>query len=228
MAGIKIDNFAIGNVNLSAIMDTLQGLRQGHFQASLTEMDTNTIPEIAAGSIFDLNGSFVYVDADETIGGTPVDGVTYIKAIYSSGTVSFEWTATAPTFATDKNGWYGTSASSGHRYIAKVIKSSSSYTGKTLYDSSNISYTYETKNVQWEAGNIYSWNAGETKTATLTFTKDIIAITDIDINAYCLGFNTVGITSISFTGNVLTVTMLSLYGFNTKNAFYHVVATAAL
>ena len=224
MAGIKIDNFAVGDVNLTAIMDTLQGLRQGHFQASLTEMDTATIPKIAAGSIFDLNGSLVYVDADETIGGTPADGVTYIKAIYSSGAVSFEWTATAPTFSTSKNGWYGTSASSGHRYIAKMIKASSSYTGKTLYDSANISYNYELQKANFSG----SWNTGEVKTVTLTFSSNVTAIMALDIHSGILGvYRYTSVDSISITNNTIVITLTSRFN-NNSTGFYSIIATAAL
>lgn len=224
MAGIKIDNFAVGDVNLTAIMDTLQGLRQGHFQASLTEMDTATIPKIAAGSIFDLNGSLVYVDADETIGGTPADGVTYIKAIYSSGAVSFEWTATAPTFSTDKNGWYGTGASSGHRYIAKMIKASSSYTGKLLYDSANISYIYELQKSSFSG----SWNTGEVKTVTLTFASDVQSIISIDIHSGILGiYRYVSVDSITIVNNTVVITLTSRYNVN-STGFYSIIATAAL
>lgn len=226
MAGIKIDNFAVGDVNLTAIMDTLQGLRQGHFQASLTEMDTTTIPKVAAGSIFDLNGSLVYVDADETIGGTPVDGVTYIKAIYSSGTVSFEWTATAPTFSTSKNGWYGTSASSGHRYIAKMIKASSSYTGKTLYDSANIPYIYESKTTQW----IGTWNAGASQVATLTFSLNVQAIIAIDVHVWANTTNNIYIESVVISTNTIQITMYhsGRSSGNYTSSGYHIFITAAL
>lgn len=212
MAGTKIDNFAIGDVNLTAIMDTLQGLRQGHFQASLTEMDTTTIPQVAAGSIFDLNGSLVYVDADETIGGTPVDGVTYIKAIYSSSTVSFEWTATAPTFSTSKNGWYGTSASSGHRYIAKMIKASSSYTGKMLYNSSNNIYTYE---YGLYTSNSLSWSGSETKNITITFSGDIKALTSFNFQNSLEAY--LSINSVTYSANILTVQIVNTSGSGFSN-----------
>lgn len=215
MAGIKIDNFAIGDVNLSAIMDTLQGLKQGHFQASLTEMDTTTIPKIAAGSIFDLNGSFVYIDADETIGGTPVDGVTYVKAIYSSGAVSFEWTATAPTFATDKNGWYGTGASSGHRYIAKMIKASSSYTGKLLYDSANIPSKYEMQLSNFTG----SWNTGSSKTATLTFLTNVKSIKTLNINSMVTSLDSVKIDSVIINTNTITISLTNTGGSATYSHY---------
>lgn len=222
MAGIKIDNFAVGDVNLTAVMDTLQGLRQGHFQASLTEMDTTTIPKIAAGSIFDLNGSLVYVDADETIGGAPADGVTYIKAIYSSGAVSFEWTATAPTFSTSKNGWYGTSASSGHRYIAKMIKASSSYTGKTLYDSSNIPYIYEMKRVDY----VGNWTVGETKTATLTFSSNVIALVSFSLDVS--SFVGIYVSAFSISGNTVNISLTGTYNAGTRQGYYSLNTTAAL
>ena len=223
MAGIKIDNFAVGDVNLTAIMDTLQGLRQGHFQASLTEMDTTTIPKIAAGSIFDLNGSLVYVDADETIGGTPADGVTYIKAIYSSSAVSFEWTATAPTFSTSKNGWYGTSASSGHRYIAKMIKSSSAYTGKLLYDSANIPSKYEMKLSNYTG----SWNTSESKVATLTFISNVKSIKTLNINSMVTSIDYAKIDSIVLSSNTITISLTNT-GLSATYSHYSILCVAEI
>jgi len=220
MSGIKIDNFSTSDVNLTAIMATAQAMRQGHFKLSLTEMDTTTIPKIAAGSIVDLNGSLVYFDADEVIGGTPVDGVTYIKLIYSGGVVTTEWTATAPSFNSSKNGWYGVSTNSGHRYISKMIKSTASYTGKILYDTSNIPYIYETL-----VDNYYgNWNLSETKTVVLTFTNNIYGIINIDIKTTAL--SVAHTTSIVILNNTITIQMLS-ESANTASGYYNITCTAA-
>lgn len=200
MAGVKIDNFSTSDVNLTAIMDTLQATRQGHFRLSLTEMDTTTEPKIAAGSIIDLNGSLVYFDADETIGGTATDGTLYVKLIYSSSTVTAEYTSTAPTFDTSKNGWYGTGASAGHRYIAKMIKASTSYTGKMLYDFTHVKYNYEIQTATYTG----SWSG--TKIATLTFSSDIQEIITLDINCGAIT-PSITIESVSFTGNTVSISM---------------------
>jgi hypothetical protein len=221
MAGVKIDNFSTSDVNLTAIMDTLQATRQGHFRLSLTEMDTTTEPKIAAGSIIDLNGSLVYFDADETIGGTATDGTLYVKLIYSSSTVTAEYTSTAPTFDTSKNGWYGTTTSAGHRYIAKMIKSGTSYTGKMLYDFTHVKYNHEIQTATYTG----SWS-GAQKTATLTFSGDIQEITTIDINCFGSGSPGVSIESVSFSGDTVSVVMA--YAGSTSYALYSIFCVAAI
>lgn len=219
MAGVKIDNFSTSDVNLTAIMDTLQATRQGHFRLSLTEIDTTTEPEIAAGSIIDLNGSLVYFDADEAIGGTASDGIVYVKLIYSSGAVTAEYTSTAPTFDTSKNGWYGMGASAGHRYVAKMIKADASYTGKMYYDSANMPYSYEIQEAHF-SGN---WNNGETKTITLTYTNSVVGITFFSYQRF---YNVVGIIkSVVISGNTVVI---QLYSYRTQaNAYYDIICGVA-
>lgn len=224
MSGIKLDNFSTSDVNLTAIMSTAQAMRNGHFALSLTEMDSTTIPKIAAGSIIDLNGQLIYFDADETISGTPVDGVTYIKLIYSSGTVTAEWTSTAPEFDNSKNGWYGTSTSYGHRYITKIIKSSSSYTGKLLLNNPIIPYIYETQTANFSG----TWNTGTSKVATLTYASNVLAIKSFDLIANInISESNVRINSVVISSNTIVVTMTSVYGSSVSGK-YSMVITAAL
>lgn len=227
MAGIKLDNFSTSDVNLTAIMSTAQAMRNGHFALSLTEMDSTTIPQIAAGSIIDLNGTLIYFDADETIGGTPVDGVTYIKLIYSSGTVTAEWTATAPVFNTSLNGWYGTAGSSGHRYVAKTIKATANYSGKLLLDNSNIPYIYETQ-TQNSTG---SWTAGATRTLTFTFStlSTVVGITAIDLKTLSdVGIVTAAnIESIVVSTNTVVITLRSNGSSSATNNFAAATLTVA-
>ena len=224
MAGVKIDNFSTSDVNLTAIMDTLQATRQGHFRLSLTEMDTTTEPEIAAGSIIDLNGSLVYFDADESIGGTASDGVVYVKLIYSSGAVTAEYTSTAPTFDTSKNGWYGTGASAGHRYIAKMLKADTAYTGKMYYDSANMPYSYEIQTAAWEG----TWNTGETKTVTLTFSSDVLAVISFNITRKSLTPTYISIDSFTISNNTITIKLTSRYSSNAAGSQYSIIITAAI
>jgi len=209
MAGIKIDNFSTSDVNLTAIMSTAQAMRNGHFALSLTEMDTTTIPKIAAGSIIDLNGTLIYFDADETIVGTPVNGVTYIKLIYSAGIVTAEWTATAPVFEPTKNGWYGVGANLGHRYVAKTIKATASYTGKLLLDTSNIPYIYENQ-TQSSFG---AWTAGATRVLTFTFSliSKIEAVVSVEVKTFAdVGWPmAANIESIVISTNTVVITFRS-------------------
>jgi len=224
MSGIRIDNFSTVDVNLTEIMQTAQAMRNGHFALSLTEMDSTTIPQIAAGSIIDLNGTLIYFDADETIGGTPVDGVAYIKLIYSSGTVTAEWTATDPEFSTSLNGWYGTGGSTGHRYVAKMTKATASYSNKKLYSQFDIPYNYESQQADW-AG---TWNAGETKTEVFTFTSDVVAITTLSIISEKLsGDFRVRVSSVVISTDTVTVTLISNVASNLAGK-YSIFITVAI
>lgn len=219
MAGVKIDNFSTSDVNLTAIMDTLQATRQGHFKLSLTEMDTTDEPVICSGSIIDLNGSLIYFNDDETITGTPADGNLYVKLIYGSSTVTAEYTSTAPTFDTSKNGWYGTGANAGHRYIAKMIKADTAYTGKMYYDTANIPYSYEIQEAHF-SGN---WNSGETKTITLTYINSVVGITFFSYQHF---YRVVGIIkSVVISGNTVVI---QLYSYSTQaNAYYDIICGVA-
>lgn len=224
MAGSKIDNFGTSDPNLTAIMDSLQAFRNGHFALSLTEIDSSTVPEISAGSIIDINGTLIYFNDDESISGSPSDGIVYVKLIYSSGVVSAEFTNDDPEFDSSKNGWYGTSTSSGHRYVAKMIKSSSSYTGKTYLDSANIPYIYEIQSDDWSG----TWNGGATKTITLTYSSDVQSIVAFNFNAVANGTSSViSVDSISITNNTVVITATSRY-VNNFLGYYSVSCTAAL
>lgn len=226
MAGIKIDNFSTSDVNLTEIMTTLQALRQGHFKLSLTEMDTTVIPKIAAGSIIDINGSLVYFDADESISGTASDGVSYIKLIYSSGVITAEWTNISPVFDTSQNGWYGTGGSSGHRYICKMMKAATSYSGKFLLDTSNLPYIYETQ-TQISAG---AWTPGTTRTLTFTLSSMTTTISIITIEQNGLvgatGNSAVSLESVTFSTNTITFIFRSNSNASASTDFVSATLTA--
>ena len=229
MSGIKLDNFSTVDVNLTAIMATAQAMRNGHFALSLTEMDSTTIPQIAAGSIIDISGTLVYFYSNETITGTASDGVTYIKLIYSSGTIAAIWTATAPTFDSSKNGWYGTGGSSSHRYIASMIKSSTSYTDKKLYDIYTSPKKYETQSSFF----IGTWTAGSSKVVTLTYSSKVTAVEFIYCDN-CAGPSAPAteyftyIESVVISNNTIVITLKALTGSGVVNGAYGIIATAIL
>jgi hypothetical protein len=87
-------------------------------RVTLTNWDSSTtIPEVAQGSAIDIDGSVARFTTDEAIGGSPADGVVYLKFVVSGAVVTPELTATAPTWYADKAGWYNVSGErySGHR-----------------------------------------------------------------------------------------------------------------
>ena len=128
MAGTKVNNYAIGDSDIEAVMLTTDQIYKGQCQVSLTEMSTTTVPKIAAGSWIENNGTLFKFDSDETLTGSPSDGIVYIRIVPSTSTCTAEMTNTAPTWSDSKQGWYGTSGAANYRYIPIwLIKSSSVY-----------------------------------------------------------------------------------------------------
>lgn len=100
-------------------------------RVTLTNWDSSsTIPKVAQGSAIDIDGSVARFTADEAIGGSPADGVVYLKFAVSGAVVTPELTATAPTWYADKAGWYNVA---GERYSGhKMHKSGTTYTYKRM------------------------------------------------------------------------------------------------
>ena len=88
MANEKINNYANGDTNFDEIMSTLDTQRYGYHALTLTEFDTTTIPQIAAGSIIEVGGSLFQFTSAETISGSASDGNAYIYMVPTSGTAS--------------------------------------------------------------------------------------------------------------------------------------------
>jgi hypothetical protein len=119
------------------ILNSLKG-----FQAlSLTEYTTSAAAAIAAGSIVEIAGAFFQFAADETpTGWTSIaTGSTAYIALTASGTagsqiVEASYTATAPTWRDDHQGWYASAASS-VRVIGSVYKAeATNYGPKYIYN----------------------------------------------------------------------------------------------
>lgn len=135
MSGTKVNNYAIGDDNIEALMLAMDQNVKGQGSISLTEMSTTTVPKIAAGSWIENNGTVFKFDADETLTGSPSDGIVYIRIVPSTDTCTAEMTNTAPTWSDSKQGWYGTGGAANYRYIVKMNKSTySAYTGKMILE----------------------------------------------------------------------------------------------
>jgi len=104
---------------------------KGMMSLSLTNYDTTSIPQIAAGSICENDGSFAQFAEDTDIDGlaAAADGTTYVKIVNSSSTPKPTATTSAPTWSDAKQGWY----SGTERYVAKLTKAAPNYTNKAIY-----------------------------------------------------------------------------------------------
>ena len=112
----------------------------GHDALTLTEMDTTTVPQITEGSVFEIGGALFQAATAQSISttdphtsSTVADGTVYIFINGTDGEPYF--TATAPTWDDDKQGWYGTSTYANYRYVPILMtKSGSSYSSKKRFN----------------------------------------------------------------------------------------------
>jgi hypothetical protein len=120
------------------ILNSLKG-----FQAiSLTEYNTSAAASIAAGSVVEIAGAYFTFLTDEAINAASwtaiVTGTTAYITLTASGAppaqiVDVAYTATAPVWRDDLQGWYA-SAASNVRVIGSVYKAeATSYTEKYIF-----------------------------------------------------------------------------------------------
>ncbi len=75
----------------------------GMINVTLTELDSTVVPQVAEGSVIEINGSGAYWESDESISGVPSAGnLNYIEMVLGVPT----WTTTPPTWIPSKGGWY--------------------------------------------------------------------------------------------------------------------------
>lgn len=135
MAGTKVNNYSNIDTNIQALQLTTDKVFKGLHQLTLTEMDTTTVPAIAAGSVVECNGTLIKYDTEEAIvatdphtSATVADGAVYI--VIKGADLTAYFTATAPTWSDAKQGYYGLTTWANDRYVGGGVKASSSYTYK--------------------------------------------------------------------------------------------------
>ena len=167
----KISNFAEGDVNLTAIMQTLNAICKRLNILSLTEFDTSSEPQIAAGSVAECNGAVYYFEENEGISGSPTDGTIYVRLVPSSDSnsddfVYAEYTNTAPTWSDEKQGWYDSTGN--YRYVAQMTLNSGLYDNKILYSPAGMIWTGGASgNLKFRIIEIGDWNMDSTVNVTL-------------------------------------------------------------
>lgn len=136
--GVLVSDYGIGDENIENMQLTLDKAFKGNESITLTEMQTTTVPAIAAGSWADDNGGLYKFDSEEAISTTdPVttsavaDGDIFVCLVPSGSSITAAFTATAPTWSDSKQGWYGTGGQANNRYVANLFKATTSYTNKT-------------------------------------------------------------------------------------------------
>lgn len=96
--------------------------------ARLTNFENTSEPQVAAGSRFEINGTYFEVTSNESITGWSglSNGPAFIYAVPSGSTASFAFSATAPTYDTAKGGWFN----SANRCLWRLYKG-----GASIYSS---------------------------------------------------------------------------------------------
>lgn len=129
----QINNYSVGDVNLTSLMETLDRQRRGYQALSLTHYDDDLECEIAAGSIVEVGGGLFKTEADEPITGwvgIGNDEDVYVKLVPSGTMATATFVTAAPTWSTSKQGWYV----GNDRYIGGLRKDGSgNYTRKHLF-----------------------------------------------------------------------------------------------
>jgi len=137
MAGSKLVLPANGAADWSGWVTAVERVWRGYMQVSFDNMESSAASILQAGSAVEMGGSLYQFGTDEemTTGWSAITTATtaYMKFVPASTEVTWEYTAVAPVWDDDKQGWYGTSGSATHRYIGTVYK-----TGTTSYGDTNI------------------------------------------------------------------------------------------
>ena len=129
------------NTQISTSVTILNSLL-GYQGISLTNFDSTTLSEIAAGSKIEVASAFFTFTTDEAIDASSWTAITTATSAYlyltPSGTAGSQiltasWESVAPVWSTSKQGWYS-SAGSNIRVIGSCFKSSATVqTRKIIY-----------------------------------------------------------------------------------------------
>jgi hypothetical protein len=108
MAIIKKNNYSINDVNLTALMTTVDYSYVGKADITLSNYDNNSAPDVKVGSVFENNGAqFVVETSDETpTGYAGITNSTTFYLYYDSSAGAFIYSNTAPTWSNALQNWY--------------------------------------------------------------------------------------------------------------------------
>jgi hypothetical protein len=184
----------------------LQYAIYGFNAISLTNWTTSAASVIAAGSQVEVAGAFFTFSGNDTNDATSFSSITTGQTAYlqlvPSGTagsqiVTSSWTSTAPTYRTDRFGYYA-SAASATRYVAGCIKTgATSYEYKFLLQ--NLGNTQINQDIAFRGANSHS--GIETHTGNESFSSISIATTLTVATSATATFNTSLIASGGITEN---------------------------
>jgi hypothetical protein len=174
MAGDKVNNYSIGDSNIEELMVTQDSSFKRQSTCSLTEMTTQTVPKISSGSYIECNGTLFKFSSDETLSGSPSNGVVYIRIIPSSTTCTAEMTNTAPVWNDLKQGFYGSGASENYVYLPYLLYKSALGYDKSTWNFKSIIRAY-----------ITGQQTGITTATIIRYNTEIIdTLNEFDVSTY--------------------------------------------
>lgn len=128
MAITQLNDYGVGDFNLTAIINTIGKTYKGKADITISEYDTTAAPDVKVGSVFENNGAIFIVDTSD-ITPTGYAGISNSTTFYlyfdESGT-TFIYSSTAPTWSDSLQGWYN----GNDRALFSMYKDS----GGTLYE----------------------------------------------------------------------------------------------
>lgn len=137
----------------------------------LTNWLTSAEPQVASGSRFEVNGAFYVCSSDESITGWAgiSDGLCYVYATASAGTVTFSYSATEPIYSASLGGYYNGTA----RALFRILKvGATGWTEKIYQDDTKLkvydSYNADVATLAYGCNSSYgiSMNGPEVSTGT--------------------------------------------------------------
>jgi len=200
MAFEQIEPYADSDTDPADLMSHVDFQRRGLANVSLTNFTNSSLPSIASGSVVEVNGTLYQAVGDIAPGGSPANGVVYIKlnptGISPNQTLTADLTATPPTWFDSEQGWYNSGGTA--RYVDfKMDKSGASYTDKRQFPFKN------NEDVTFAADGLINKDIG-IKTDNAFIKTKVISIGDWDMDATVFVNIAHGVT----VGNIRTVEAL--------------------
>ena len=179
MSGSLLSDYGVGDTNFDNMMLSLDGQRVGYSALSLSSFDSDSIAVIEAGGRVEVGGALYKFASDESISttdpytsATVADGTVYIVLRLASGVITASWTATAPVWRADYQGYY--KLNTVDRYVGgcSLTGTTTEFNGKYIYNKQDVypyqdnvpAETYITANGTWtpESSKYYGiWMTGK-------------------------------------------------------------------
>jgi len=165
----KVSDFAVGDIDLTAKMSTLNHAYKGQAQVTLSNYDNDSAPVVKVGSVFDNNGTqYAVTGSDETpTGYSGISNSTTFYLYFDESAEAFIYSSTSPSWSDDLQGWYN----GNDRALFSMYKDS----GGTLYKHKNI---ITNNNIRMKRYSLGVWDMDTTN--YIIYTLEELGIDSVD------------------------------------------------